>query len=215
MFSPVRLLSLGILAFAVYMGFYAVPSGGAGAAGFDPAAVAQYEALAWQAGRERQEWPAFTNSAMYQRELHRLSWFRAGQTGFTLSRALVQFPHMTARYDRILPGLEEIARIEKGWTKAEYDHQVVARQQLNWLTSVRSTRQGNDTERAVSEMSEELGKRFGLRPDQTYGAASQRAEAYRMMLARAEPDWEAVTLLLEGAYGSLKAALDQARPSDF
>lgn len=211
MFSPFRLLMLAVLAFGVYMGFYAVPAAGPGPAAFDPAVVARHETAAWQAGRQRQDWPAFISSTLYQRELHRLSWFRAAQSGFALSRVLVQIPHMTTRYDRLLPNLEEIARVERDWRNLDFDAQWVARKQLNWLSFARNPRPAQgDGERVISEMSEELGARFGLRPDQTYGAAQGRAQALILVLAREDPDWDFVTGLLQGGYESLRSMLDRA-----
>lgn len=208
MFSPFRLLTMGVLAIGVYMGFYAVPPGTAGS--FDPVAVAQHETAAWQAGRVRDERAALVNSILYFRELHRMSWFRAAQNGFTLSRMLVQLPHMTGRYDRLLPGIQEIARSEKAWKGGEFDAEAVATLQLSWMTAARNPRPNGDSERIVSEMSEEFAQRFSLRPDQTYGTASGRGEAIRMVLARTDPDWEAVTQLLIGSYTNLKLALDRA-----
>lgn len=210
MFSPFRLLMLAVVGFGVYMGFYAVPAAGPGPAAFDPAVVARHEAAAWRAGRERDDWPAFISATLYHRELHRFSWFRAGQTGFALSRVLVQAPHMTARFDRLLPGLEEIARVERDWRGLEFDAQRVARKQVNWLSIGNNQRASADSERMVAEMSEELAERFALRPDQTYGTAQARAEAVRLILAREEPDWEAVTGLLQGAYESLRSTLERA-----
>lgn len=210
MFSPFRLLTMCLIGVGVYMGFYAVPSGGTDPGAFDPPAVAQYESAAWKAGRERAEMPAFLNATLYYRELHRMSWFRAAQCGFTLSRILVQIPHMSARFDRVLPGLEEIARTERAWKKASFDSQNVARQQLDWITVARTARDGASGELIVSAMSEELGHRFNLRPDQTHAAAADRGEAVSLFLTKADADWNAVSALLTSSYTNLRIALSRA-----
>ena len=133
--------------------------------------------------------------------------FVAGQSWFAPAPVMVI---MTARFDRLLPGLEEIARVERDWRGLEFDAQRVARKQVNWLSIGNNQRASADSERMVAEMSEELAERFALRPDQTYGTAQARAEAVRLILAREEPDWEAVTGLLQGAYESLRSTLERA-----
>lgn len=215
MFSPFRLLTFGVLAVVLYMGFYAVPAG-AGPSDFDPVAVGAQEAATWRAGRDRDEWAAFTNATQYYRALHRLTWFRSAQLGFTWSRVVVQAPHMTGRYERLLPDLEEIIRSEKTWKGLEFDTAAVARQQLSWLSAGRGQRGStDDAEFSVSQMSEEMARRFGLRPDQTYAAASSRAQAITMLLAREEPDWDAVSKLLVSSYTNLKLSLDRASAPSF
>jgi hypothetical protein len=211
MFSPGRLLTLGIFAFLIYMGFYATPGNAPGAAAFDPAVVARHEAAAWQAAAVREEFSTIVSCIMYQRELHRMSWFRAAESGMALSKAVSQFPGMTSRYERIMPQLEQVATIEKTWKGTEFDPVAVARFQVNWMTMARNTQQANNSQRAVTEMAEELGLRFGLSSGYMMAIASDRAEAYRAILPRnSSPDWDHVTQLLTRAYTNLQTTLARA-----
>jgi hypothetical protein len=211
MFSPGRLVTLGILAFLVYSGFYAVPGGASDPTAFDPAVVARHEAAAWQAATVQEEFSTMLSCILYQRELHRMTWFRAVQSGLALSRAVAQLPHMTARFERVMPDLEEAASVEGAWKGAEFDAAAVARLQMNWLIMIRSPQQGSNAQRAVSEMAEELSLRYGLHAGFMMAPASERAEAFRAILARgAGPDWESVTLQLGRSYTSLKTTLTRA-----
>jgi hypothetical protein len=211
MFSPGRLLTIATFAFVVYFGFYAVPDNAAGPADFDPETVAGYEAAAWQAAGVREELSTYINSILYQRELHRLSWFRAVESGMALSKAISQLPHMTDRFNRVAPQLEQVAAIERGWKDATFDPAVVARHQVSWLTMVRAPERGDNSQRSVTEMAEELGVRYGLQGGFMMAAASDRAEAFRAVLARnANPDWDHVTRLLTRSYTTLKTTLARA-----
>lgn len=211
MFSPGRLLTLGILAFLVYFGFYAVPGNAPGPADFDPEAVARHEVAAWQAAFVREDMAVTINSILYQRELHRLSWFRAVESGMALSRAISQLPHMTSRFERVMPEFEQVADIERAWKGAEFDTVAVARAQMNWIITARNPQQGNNAQRTVSEMADELGLRYNLQAGFLHPVASDRAEAFRSVLARnASPDWENVTELLTRSYTALKTVLTRA-----
>ena len=68
MFSLGRLLTFGIFAFLVYMGFYAVPCGMAGPSDFDPEEVARHEVATWRAALVREELPTFMSGVLEQRE---------------------------------------------------------------------------------------------------------------------------------------------------
>lgn len=211
MFSPGRLLTLGVIAFLVYIGFYAVPGNAPGPADFDPEAVARHEVAAWQAASVREEMSVTINCILYQRELHRLSWFRAAESGMALSKAVSQLPHMTSRFERVMPQLEEAADIERAWKGAEFDPVAVARFQMNWIITARNPQQGNNAQRTVSEMADDLGLRFGMQAGFMQAVAGDRAEAFRIILARnATPDWDHVTQLLTRSYTTLKTTLARA-----
>ena len=208
MFSPGRLLTFGILALLVYTGFYAPPRTGPGAADFDPEAVARYEVAAWQSARTRSELATIVNCILYQRELHRLSWFRAAESAMPMARAVQQFPLMLNRFERILPQLEQVASIEQQWKDASFDPAGVARTQLNWMVMSRDPNRAGNARLAVSSMDEDVSTRFGLQPGYAAAMAADRAQAYQFNLRQgAEPDWDAVTEMLPRAYGSLKATL--------
>jgi hypothetical protein len=67
----------------------------------------------------------------------------------------------------------------------------------------------------VALASEEMARRFNLRPDQTHGAAAARVQAVEMLLARDEPDWDAVSNLLVDSYENLKVSLERGRAPAF
>ena len=215
MFSPGRLLTFGIFAFLVYMGFYAVPGGMAGPSDFDPEEVARHEVAAWRAARVREELPTFMSCVLYQRELHRMSWFRAVESGMALSKVLTTLPQMTNRFERSLPQLEQVASIEKTWKEAEFDPARVARSQLNWMITTKNPRQGDNAQRSAGDMADEWGMRFGIQPVFMFPAASDRADAFRQILGQpADPDWDQLTLLLTRSYTTLKTTLARARDAN-
>jgi hypothetical protein len=208
MFSPGRLLGLGILVFGVYVGFFATPAGGPAAADFDPELVARYEASAWRAARVEEEFSTFVNCLMYQRELHRLSWFRAAESALPLSRAVMQFPAMANRFERIMPQLEQVAAIEKGWKGADFDPFMLARVQLNWMVTARDPRRSTNAQSSVADMAEDLGQRFGMDASYMSAPAADRAQAFQVILGqRSDPDWESVTEQLARAYAHLKTII--------
>lgn len=211
MFRPGRLLTLGIFAFLVYVGFFAVPGNAPGPADFDPEAVAGHEAAAWQAAMVREEFSVLVSCVLYQRELHRMSWFRAVESGMALSKAVSQVPHMTSRFERVMPQFEEVAEVERTWKGAEFDPVAVARFQTNWIIMTHNSEQANNGQRAVSEMAEELGLRFGLSSGYMQAVAADRADAFRSVLGRnASPDWPQVTRQLTRSYTTLKTTLARA-----
>ena len=211
MFRPGRLLTLATFAFIVYMGFYAVPGNAPGAADFDPQVVARHEVAVWQAAAVQGEFSTIVSCILYQRELHRMSWFRAAESGMALARAIGQFWLMTSRFDRVGPQFEEVATIERTWKGAAFDAAVVGRHQATWMSIMRDPRQTSNSQRAVSEMAEDLGLRFGLPSGYMMSVASDRTEAYGPILRRgSSPDWEHVTLLLNRSYATLKTTLSRA-----
>ena len=207
MFRPGRLITLALIGGLVYLGFYQVPAPRPDGSLFDPASVAEHEASAWQAALVQEDFSSIVSCVLYQRELHRMSWFRAAESGMALSRAMMGFALMIERPERIAPRLEEVVLIERDWAGADYDTGVVSRHQATWMALARSTRR-NEAQRAGSEMAEELGLRLGISPAFVSAAAADRAEAMRQILPRnANPDWEHVRLLLTRSYTNLNAAL--------
>ena len=211
MFSPGRLLTLGAFALLIYMGFYAVPGHAPQPADFDPEVVARHEAAIWQSVTARSEFATTISCILYQRELHRMSWFRAVESGMALSQAVGQCWLMTGRYDRAAPRFEQVAAVERAWKAAAFDPMVVARHQVTWMALVRDTKRGNGTSQAVGEMSEEMGLRFGLPAVAAMDAAANRAPALHVAFSQsAAADWDQVALQLTHAYTSLQVSLARA-----
>lgn len=207
MFRPFRLIMLGLLALGVYAGFFQVPSDKPGVAEFDPVIVAKREVEAWQAARAHEEVGAFVAHVLQARELHRFSWFRAAQAGLDMARTTTRFVDLRARYERVLPNLEAVAEIEKGWKKLDYNSADVARIQLNWMVTARMPNL-NDTNDIASQMAEEYGMRYGMRSDQMFTPAASRAQAFKLMItSTTDPDWPGITELLIESYTSLQKAL--------
>lgn len=218
MFQPGRLIALAIFGSLIYMGFYQLPGLQPNGDLFDPASVAAHESAAWQAAVVQEDFSGIVSSVLYQRELHRMSWFRATESGMALSRAMTAFSLMLERPERIAPRLEEVVSIERTWSERDYDAAQVSRQQATWMALLRNARR-NEGQRAASEMAEELGTRLGVAPQYVMSAAAERTDALRQVLPRnSNPDWEQVTLLLTRAYTNLNAALKardaNARPTD-
>ncbi len=90
-----------------------------------------------------------------------------------LSRAVSQLPHMTSRYERVLPDLEEVADIERDWKGLEFDPAAVARFQLNWIITARTRSRPTMPSEAVSEMAEEYGLRYGMQAGFMQSAAAR------------------------------------------
>lgn len=211
MFRPFRLIMLALLALGVYAGFFQVPSDKPGVAEFDPVVVAKREVEAWQAARAHEEVGAFVAHVLQARELHRYSWFRAVQVGLDMARTTTRFVDLRARYERVLPNLEAVAEVEKGWKKLDYTSADVARMQLNWMVTARLP-DLNDTNEIASQMAEEYGMRYGMRSDQMFTPAASRAQAFKLMItSTTDPDWPGITELLIESYASLQKTLQGSR----
>ena len=210
MFRPFRLIMLAVLSLGTYVGFFQIPDDKPGVADFDPQVVAQHEIEAWQAAKGNEEVGAFIAHVLQARELHRYSWFRAAQAGLDMARTTSQFVDLRGRYERVLPSLEAVAAVEKGWKQAAFDPAVVARTQLNWMVTARMPNL-NDTNEIAAQMAEEYGLRYGLRSDQMFSAAAGRAEAFKIMItSTTDPDWPGIRQLLEESYGVLQKTLTSA-----
>lgn len=211
MLRPFRLFMLGLLGLVVYVGFFQLPASRGGVADFDPAVVAQHEVEAWQAARAREEVGAFIAHVLQMRELHRFTWFRAAQTGLEMARTTTRFVELRGRYERVLPNLEAVAEVEKGWKRLDYDPAVVARTQLNWMVTARMP-DLNDANDIASEMAAEYGLRYGMRGDQMFTAAATRAQAFKLMItATGDADWPGITELLTESYTALQQTLKNQR----
>ena len=211
MFRPFRLITLGVLALLVYMGFFAVPAGGAGSGTFTPRKVAALETAVWQAARAGEEMAAFTNGVLFQRELYRYSWFRSAQSGLALSRAAIQFARMTTRFERALPNLTEVAAVEQAWRNPDLDPARAARTRLDWWVTVHASTDAAMAEQAASIMAAEYAQWYGLAPEFIYEAAIDRAVAFRMINSKdVDLDWPVITQLLERSYTALQVTLDQS-----
>jgi hypothetical protein len=213
MFRPFRLLVLGALALFVYAAFFAVPDNKPDVDAFDADAVANYELEMWKAAKVHSELSIFLNSTMMLRDLNRMTWYRSAQEGYSASRALNGFVFLTAKYERVIPDLEDALDVEKTVKQLTFDTPAVARTQLDWLVSARlKNSDDNETGHLASLMAEEYGARFHLRPDQVYAATAPRAEAYKTwILGGPDPDYTTIGKLLVESYRNLKIVLQRAR----
>lgn len=211
MFRPFRIIVIGGLALLIYTVFFAQPTDSATTRTFDADQVAGYEVDAWKAAKAHSEISVFLNATMMLREQQRLTWFRAAQEGYGLSRGLNAFVDLTSRYERILPDLESAAAAQKAATNAAFDPAVLARTQLTWMVTARMDGL-NGTEQVATLMAEEYAMRFHVRPDQVFDAAAPRAEAFKMWLAPGpDPDYQTIGKLLIESHRALRAGLERAR----
>jgi hypothetical protein len=211
MFRPFRLIMLAAISLAVYMGFFQVPDGKGGVADFDPVAVAAREVEAWKADKSKEDLGSFIAHTMYHRELNRYSWFRAADAGIEMSRTMTQFFGMENRYERVLPNLEGVAMVEKGWKQATFDAPIVARTQLTWMVTAKSPLLSESSD-VAAQMAEEYAMRYNMRAEQMYAAAAGRAEAFKVMMrSSTDPDWPMITKLLEESYSVLQRTLKGTR----
>ena len=211
MLRPFRLLTVGLLALLVYMGFFATPDGGTGPGAFSPQRVAALETALWQSARAGEEMAAFTNGVLFQRELYRYSWFRSVQSGLALSRAAIQFARMTTRFERALPNLTEIAAVEQVWRNPALDPGKVARNRLDWWATVHATTDARLAEQAATIMADEYAQWYGLAPEFFQEATTDRAVAFRIINSKdVDLDWPLITQLLERSYTLLKVTLERA-----
>jgi hypothetical protein len=211
MLRPVRLVLLAALALLVYMGFFAVPGSNPSETAFDPDLTANHEVALWQAAAAHDEFSAYVSVALFQRELHRYSWFRAAQSSYYLARAVTQFTTMTNRFERVLPDLEEAAKIEKDYKGASFDSKAAARAQLNWWVTNKNSALGTTDDVAVL-MAEEYAIRYNARMGNFLGATRYRAEASKVRdQAKVDPDWDTIRKLLAESYRALRVGLEQGR----
>ena len=128
-----------------------------------------------------------------------------------MARTTTRFVDLRARYERVLPNLEAVAEVEKGWKKLDYTSADVARMQLNWMVTARLP-DLNDTNEIASQMAEEYGMRYGMRSDQMFTPAASRAQAFKLMItSTTDPDWPGITELLIESYASLQKTLQGSR----
>jgi hypothetical protein len=211
MLRPVRLVMLAALGLLVYMGFYSVPGSNASESAFDPDTMASHEVAVWQAALAHNEYAAYTNVALMQRELHRFSWFRAAQSSYHLARAVTQFVNMTNRYERVMPDLVASATIEKEYKDATFDPQAVARAELNWWITNKNPNLGS-TDDVAALMAEDYALRYNARMGSFLAAARYRAEAVKLRdQGKVDPDWDSIRKLLAESYRAMKLALEQGR----
>jgi hypothetical protein len=211
MLRPVRLVVLAALALLVYMGFFAVPGGNRSELAFDPELVATHEVAIWQAAQAHDEFAAYVNVALMQRELHRYSWFRATQASYYLARATTQFVNMTNRFERVMPDLEAAAAIEKSWKNADFDPQAAARAQLTWWVTNKMPDLGT-TDDVASLMADEYAIRYNMRMGNFLAATRYRAEAGKLRdQAKVDPDWDGIRNMLVESYRAMHLALEQGR----
>jgi hypothetical protein len=200
-------MTLAVLGFLVFFGFYAAPLGGPGSGAFTPATVATHEVEMWQAARAGDEFAAFMSAVALQREQYRLSWFRAVQAGFHVARAVTTFQGLRNRYERVLPDLEAAAGVQKAWSGGSLDPAAVGRAELNWWVTRRLP--NLDTLDQVAPLVEkEYELRYGLRPGAAADAATRRAEAALMFDAsRTDPNIPAIIKALTDSYESLRRTI--------
>jgi hypothetical protein len=211
MFRPFRILVLGALALLVYVGFFDVPGGTVGAPTFDPDKVAQYESQMWQAAKVHSEFSVFLNAVLMVREQQRFTWFRAAEEGLSIAKAMNVFVDLTGKYERVLPDLEDAASVEKAAKQMAFDPAEVARDQLNWMVTVRMPLL-TDQDQIPSLMAEEYGLRYHASPDLMFAAAAPRAEAFKLWLSTAvDPDYPTITKLLTESYRALRVGLQRAQ----
>jgi hypothetical protein len=211
MFSPGRIiLVLGIVAF-VYFGWFAVPSGPRLEGEFDPDRLAECEVNVWKALAAKEEFGVYVAVTQMTREEHRYSWFRAAQSGFSLGRATNTFEGLKGRYERVLPDLEDAARIDKEWMGASFDPAAVARAQLNWWVTRRLPNL-NTAEEVGRLMAEEYALRYAIPEGAVREATLLRAQAVLLRDAGGiDPDWPQITKILADSYRSLHGAIQQQR----
>ncbi len=210
MFRPGRLLLVATVAALVYFGFFAVPGGNPSVAAFDPETVAHQELAVWQAAAAREEMSVFPSVVVLLREQQRMSWFRAVQSSYYLSRATLQFVDMRNRFERVLPDLVESATVEKTWRKADFDPAKAARTQLTWWVTSKQ-RDLSSTEAIAALMAQEYAIRYGVEPGDVAAAVRLRAEAARMRdQTSGVPDWDTIRQLLVESYKELRVALERA-----
>ena len=211
MLRPFRILVLGGLALFIYSAFYALPTDDATAGMFDADKVANYEVEMWKAARVHSEFSIFLNATMMLREQHRLTWFRAAQEGYSLSRALNLFVELNSKYERVLPDLTDAAAAERAAHDLKFDPAAVARAQLTWMVTARMPNL-NDTDSVAGLMAEDYGLRFRVRPDQVVAATTPRADAFKIWLAPGiEPDYTTISKLLIESHRALRLGLERAR----
>lgn len=211
MFRPVRLLLLAIMAFLVYVGFFALPPGSTDRDAFQPDRVAAYEADAWMAVKTHSDFAAFFNFLMMERELHHFTWFRAAQAAYSLTRAEIGFQNQHGHYDTLLPDLAAALSVEKAWHDESFDVDATARAHLNWWVSLRNPNL-NSLDQIAALIDEEYTLRYRLGEGQMNAAAIARAEAVTTREAGGiEPDWNGVRRHLVDCYRAIQAALKRSR----
>lgn len=211
MFSFGRLLTIITLGLVVYVGFYSVPPGEPGDGHYDPDKLAAAEVAVWQSVQAREDFGVFFNMLPVEREAHRYSWFRAAQSSYYMARAATTFVGLRARYERVLPDLEDAAAVHKAWVKASFDPAVVARAELDWWVTRRLPNL-NSVDQIAPLIAREYAMRYDISEGQATDAALRRAEAMELFDAGgADPRINVITKMLADSYRSLQHAILQPR----
>jgi hypothetical protein len=203
MLRPFRLVMLAALAALIYAGFFWVPTPATPDGAMDAAQVAAHEVAALQAVRARQDFAVYFSFVQKQRAQHHYTWFRALESAFYLSRATTTFVGLQTRYERVLPDLEAVARIEKAWRKASFDPVAVARAELNWWVT-RKMQNLNTVDQIAALIAEEYALRYPRSGGRVGDAAGARAQAMKLLdEGGVDPEWRSITQLLTQSYRAL------------
>jgi hypothetical protein len=209
MLTPGRILLVAALVALVYFGWFALPPGPRTPGQFDPDAAAAAEVAAWRSAQGHEDFGVYLHVTELLRELHRYNWFRAAQAGFSLGRATTTFSNIHGHYDRLLPDLEEAARIEKEWLSASYDPAAVAKAELSWWIAQRLPTE-NNVDALTRLIAIDYALRYTMSPGQVTEAARNRAQALLLVqTGGVDPDWPGITRVLTESYRSLHGAIQQ------
>jgi len=209
--STGRLIFYGLVAVLVYMLFFSVPAGDRAEGQFDADRLAASEIDVLKANLGREEFGVYIAVVPMLREQHRYSWFRAGQAGYYMARALTQFAGMRQRYERVLPDLVEAATIERNWMGASFDPAAAARAQLDWWVTRRLPNL-NSASQVAPLIAREYAVRYRIPEGAGMDAALRRAQALDLS-QQIDPNWTEVQNLLAESNRSLAQALDRSKPA--
>jgi hypothetical protein len=204
-----RLLSIALLAAGVYGLFFALPSGERAEGRFDPERLAAAEVDVLKALRGHEEFGVYIALVPMLREQHRYSWFRAGQASYYVAHAMTQFIDMRQRYERVLPDLEEAARIERDWMDASFDPAVAARAELDWWVTRRLPNL-NRPEQVAPLIAQDYAVRYHVSTGAVMDAAYRRAQALALT-EQIDPNWTEITKVLVDSNTALASALTRPR----
>ena len=211
MLSPGRLFATAFFAACVYGLFFAVPAGPRAEGQFDPERLAALEIDVRKAARGHEQFGVYIALVPMLREQYRYSWFRAGQAAYPLARATTAFVDMRARYERVLPDLEDAAAIERDWMSSTFTPSAVARAELDWWVTRRLPNLSG-ADQVAPMIAQEYALRYQVPVGAMMDAAERRAHAEDLIdQGGVDPNWAVVTTALAESYQALHRALNRPR----
>jgi hypothetical protein len=200
MLHPSRLLAIILLAGLTYMLFFSVPTVEPDGSAFDPVKVGALEEAVLRADQGKETVGLFFSLAKRLREENKYTWFRAIDSAFHRTRAMMAFRSARVHYDVVLPDIERTYEIDRDWRGVDYDTKAAAQAEIEaWMTRRRP--EINTPDLVSNLLAKADALRFNSSQETLRGAALERVRALDLRdEGGASADWPAIRRALTESY---------------